>query len=497
MTLKDSNGNVISTTTTGPDGSYSFSGIPAGNYTIEETQPNGYGSSTTNTLNVSVPTGGLPNQNFGETVGSLRGVVFFDKDDDGVQDSDEPGIGGATVTLSGMDANSNLVNRTLTTSPDGSYAFTDVLAGTYAIQETQPANYNDGKDAPGNAGGTLSNDNRDGIGLDPAEDGTGYTFGERGTSISGTVWNDKDKDGTRDGDETAGISGVILTLQDIAGNVVMTTTTDANGNYVFAGVLPGSYQIVETQPNGYGSSTTNLLNVVVTTAGLTNQNFGDTLSNLAGVVFRDDNDNGVQDANEPGIGGVQVTLTGTDVNGVTHTWTTTTDANGRYTFADVPQGTYTLTEAQPTDYFDGKDTAGNAGGSAADDVISQIGVGAGSDATDYNFGERSTSHLGDFVWQDTNRNGRQDTGEPGVAGVTVTLYSGRGEVVGTTTTDANGRYAFSNLPPGAYIRGVYIAGRLPVHPAEWRRCRPRQQRQPSDGPDRPRHAGCGHEQRRL
>ncbi|MCL2783002.1 MAG: hypothetical protein FWD80_03390, partial [Propionibacteriaceae bacterium] len=58
------------------------------------------------------------------------------------------------------------------------------------------------------------------------------------------------------------------------------------------------------------------------------------------------------------------------------------------------------------------------------------------------------SALGDFVWDDLNGNGIQDAGEPGVAGVKVTL-SGRDDlnnvVSGTATTDTNGKYSFPNL----------------------------------------------------
>jgi len=54
--------------------------------------------------------------------------------------------------------------------------------------------------------------------------------------------------------------------------------------------------------------------------------------------------------------------------------------------------------------------------------------------------------VGDFVWRDNNQNGRQDTGEPGVGGVTVRLYNCLGNaLVATTTTDINGYYLFSNL----------------------------------------------------
>jgi len=59
-------------------------------------------------------------------------------------------------------------------------------------------------------------------------------------------------------------------------------------------------------------------------------------------------------------------------------------------------------------------------------------------------------HLGDTVWMDDNGNGAQDLGEKGVAGVTVTLLDENGSVVGTTTTDANGKYEFVIKEPGKY-----------------------------------------------
>lgn len=58
--------------------------------------------------------------------------------------------------------------------------------------------------------------------------------------------------------------------------------------------------------------------------------------------------------------------------------------------------------------------------------------------------------LGDFVWNDLNRNGIQDAGEPGVSGVTVKLYSCAGALLATTQTSSNGGYTFSQLSPGSY-----------------------------------------------
>ena len=60
------------------------------------------------------------------------------------------------------------------------------------------------------------------------------------------------------------------------------------------------------------------------------------------------------------------------------------------------------------------------------------------------------------MWRDDNHNGVQDSGEPGLPGFTVLLLDCNGTVLRTTTTDANGQYAFSGLPAGSY-RVVFVA----------------------------------------
>ncbi|MBK9462532.1 MAG: carboxypeptidase regulatory-like domain-containing protein [Sphingobacteriales bacterium] len=54
------------------------------------------------------------------------------------------------------------------------------------------------------------------------------------------LWNDTNGDGVQDPGET-GIPGVTITLYDSNGDVIATTTTDDNGNYVFEGLPAGDY----------------------------------------------------------------------------------------------------------------------------------------------------------------------------------------------------------------------------------------------------------------
>ena len=70
------------------------------------------------------------------------------------------------------------------------------------------------------------------------------------------------------------------------------------------------------------------------------------------------------------------------------------------------------------------------------------------------YGVDLAASIGDRVWHDVNVNGLQDGGvETGLVGVVVHLYDVNSALVGTTTTDTNGLYAFTNLVPGVYSVG--------------------------------------------
>ncbi len=62
----------------------------------------------------------------------------------------------------------------------------------------------------------------------------------------------------------------------------------------------------------------------------------------------------------------------------------------------------------------------------------------------------ATGSVGDRVWQDANRNGIQDAGEAGMAGVRVYLYRADGTNVDTTVSNADGNYLFRHVAPGNY-----------------------------------------------
>lgn len=68
----------------------------------------------------------------------------------------------------------------------------------------------------------------------------------------------------------------------------------------------------------------------------------------------------------------------------------------------------------------------------------------------YTFASVGLAFIGDLVWEDMNRNGIQEEGEPPLANVLVELYDGDKLYLASTTSDDFGRYFFEAVEPGKY-----------------------------------------------
>ena len=198
-------------------------------------------------------------------------------------------------------------------------------------------------------------------------------------SMGDRVWLDSNGNGLQDSGE-AGFANVTVKLLNASGAVVATTTTDAAGNYLFQGLLPGQYKVQVVSPDGYkfttadagtndaidndvvwnGTGTNTGTSGLVTLAAGENNTSVDAglkvcLVKVGDTIWWDANGNGIQDAGERGVAGVNVKLTGAGNDGVFGTAddvvrTTTTDANGKYAFNDVAWGKYKLTLDTPNGY---------------------------------------------------------------------------------------------------------------------------------------------------
>ncbi|MPT46989.1 MAG: DUF11 domain-containing protein [Sphingobium sp.] len=451
ITLKQG-GTVIATTTTDANGHYTFPNLPAGNYTVEEDQPKGYGSSTPDSGSVNVSPGQNQKVDFGDTSSTLAGSVFVDSDNDGVRQSGERGIEGVTVRLTGTDDSGKAVDISLKTDASGNYRFDDLLSGTYVVTETQPAAYSDGLDSVGSHGGTLGNDSISAITLPVGTDATDYAFGERGQGQGGVVYVDTNRNGRQDPGEP-GIPNVIVELQKPDGTVIQTVTTGPDGSYNFTDIEAGDYVIVEKQPDGYGDAPENPTNHVPLKVGVDTPvvpvNFGERVSSLTGRVYNDTNGDGTQNSNEPGIPGVTLTLTGTDARGTPVTQTVVSGPDGSYVFTGLPGGNYVVTETQPDGYSTHTNRPGTSGGAVSGDVISAITLTGAEDAIGYLYGEQGEgARISGHVWFDADHDRARNGSEEVKADWTVELLLGN-ELIASTTTGADGSYQFDGVAPGS------------------------------------------------
>jgi len=201
--------------------------------------------------------------------------------------------------------------------------------------------------------------------------------------------------------------------------------------------------------------------------------------NVGNFVWEDSDRDGIQDAGEPGLPGVTVQLWNESKTNLIDS--DVTDSNGNYRLIAPSPGNYRVRAILPGagDYF----TVKNAGGDdLRDSDINPSGLNAGFTDT-YTFASNLISitsidigivkfytptptrtptpvSVGNFVWHDLNRNGIQDSGEPGVGGVMVQLWnSSKTLLIGTTTTDGNGFYRLVAPGPGNYrVRVIPPAG---------------------------------------
>lgn len=307
--------------------------------------------------------------------------------------------------------------------------------------------------------------------------------------IGDRVWIDVNGNGVQDTGEV-GLDGVTVRLYSAGPDNTFgtaddllegTTTTGDNpdtpatetGFYLFENLEPNiAYQVEFVLPAGFsftlqdqgGNTTDSDANpttgrtaaIPPLDAGQTDDTWDAGLIQGAAIgdfVWRDTNENGIQDAGESGVAGVTVRLLNS-AGGVLGT--TTTDASGLYLFSGLSAGTYRVEFVLPTGFSftlpnHGSNDAKDSDANLADGRTDLITLGANEVNRTWDAGLVQAAAIGDFVWHDTNNNGIQDAGESGIQGVTVNLRNSSGAWLASTTTDANGFYLFSGLSAGQYL----------------------------------------------
>ncbi len=422
---------------------------------------------------------------------SISGNVWLDNDLDLSREISEQILSGIELALWQRNNSGNYIDtgHRATTGADGNYEFPkslEIKPGDYRVVQTQPAGLFSVGAVPGTVDGQVVGAAFDDNTLTDiviplgGQTSINNDFAEAApASIAGYVYQDDNDDGRRDENElgVAGVTVRLVPIHTLAPQAELSVTTAADGSYAFSGLAPGQYEIIEVdQPANLldGRDSAGWVKGVVVGVAEnpgdrirdillfgddhgTEYNFGELRwGSLAGLVLLaapgEDCSGLHDDDGSTALPGVRVelqTAAGDLVSQVT------TSADGSYLFDQVPRGNYRIVQFTPAGLLDGSAhpgvidgvQVGNAvgGGLIQDVILTPGGVGV-----NYNFCEASPALISGYVYHDQSNDGVRDQNEAGIGGTAVSLVDTDGQIVATSTTDANGRYEFAGVVPGEY-----------------------------------------------
>jgi hypothetical protein len=360
-------GDRIDSVLTDAGGEYEFELLPIGSYSVSEASRAGWrqtappGSTFAITIDSSrTVAADLDFGNFSEH--TIVGTKYNDVNGNSVRDSGEVGIPNWQIVANGP------VNDTTQTDADGRYVLDGLGSGSYTVieenrlgwQQTYPA-------GAGTHSVTF---------LGPEEAVTGMDFGNfRLGFVTGSIFDDDNQNGFRDPEDQPLVGWSVRITPADSVDPLMTVLTDVSGNYVFYNLFAGTYGVcvippadwVQTLPVGCYSVT------VASGDSLSGNAFGMFhLGSISGTVYHDRNNNGVQDGDQPIPIQWRVVLEPSS----TPAETTVTDAQGKYSFTDLPFGIYTVRQLPDTGWVD----------TYRSGVPYTVNVTSGIDTTGLNFG---------------------------------------------------------------------------------------------------------------
>lgn len=532
--------DAVATTLSDVNGYYEFTQLNPGDYYVEidsttvpsmiKLIPNGVGTAQTDsdfdpTLN-KTSVFNLPANTNNHDVDAgfvykpvlLGDRVWLDKNRDGIQDTNEIGVGNVHLKLYKYDDSNNRVYLVDTyTDSQGNYSFNMLnpyqfvnqafIPYRYVLEVEQPPFYDvslmlhvtnnndDDSDFHEEAGTYWSDD----VAVTNGYVASIMTIDaalvyETGT-IGDYVFEDDNRNGLYDGYETSleNVEVNLYQMIDSQYTLIKTTYTDQNGMYVFDGLDPGDYQLGIVAPTNYtltlyqagtlenqssfcpaiqssddysGLETVDCQgadvnktkwislapgeNILYQDAGL-QPKYG----HIGDLIWRDDNQNGIQDLEEVGVSGVTLNLLN-DLGDLVQS--VQTDGTGYYQFNHVNPGTYSVEIQIPANHTLTSKNSGDVDKDSDFDLVTfesnqfEILPGESIDTIDGGL-IPGPSSIGDYVWLDANRNGLQDIDEVGIKDVTITLYQlhqNDWQLVSTTQTDELGHFEFNELLPGTY-----------------------------------------------
>ena len=462
-------GAARATAETAGDGTYSFTELADGEYTVCETLKEGWAQTSptegvecdggTIGYSVAIEDGAeVTGKDFGNfKLGKISGYKFSDLDDNGEWDEDfeipensEPGLSGWTIKLDAGTEN----EKTATTDENGKYEFTGVSRGAHVISEELQNGWKQTMPESGSYTVTIT---------DSGNEFTDNNFGNVQYAQITIEKSDDPESGTFE-----------FNLMDENGNVSQNASINVDDDEEevnFNNILPGSYKLAEVNPEGWSGTTTASCTVgdndsFDPTTGLFTINAGDiftcSFNNtefglISGRKFMDANFDGQEgDAEESLDGWTVILYTGGNDELIEKERTTT--ENGTYTFKNLEPGEYYICEdftgqtdwvqSYPSDQF----TCSN--GTQGYEITLPAGQKI---ENGYDFGNYKKTIITGYKWWDFNKDGEWDKGEPSVGGQEIELDKVQENGIVTElvqlslfSTDADGKFSFTVNETGTY-----------------------------------------------
>lgn len=295
-------------------------------------------------------------------------------------------------------------------------------------------------------------------------------------AVGDFVWNDLNKNGRQDVGEP-GVDDIELILLDSIQNEISRTFSQDGGAYVFKGLTPGKYYIklgdhddfkptIPYYANNDINSDIDILFKKTSAIFVYDESIiedvdiglyeihQDTggLSSIGDLVWEDANQNGLQDAGESGISGIELILFDRSRNEIKRT---ISDANGFYVFDSLAVGQYYVQLVPSSPYVPTRsDFTQSDRNSDIDHLFlktSMITLDADEYRDDIDVGLFRPAAIEGFIWNDTNSDCTFDVSESFAKRLKVELLDRELEIVKTTYSQEDGSFGFGSIPPATYF----------------------------------------------
>jgi hypothetical protein len=269
------------------------------------------------------------------------------------------------------------------------------------------------------------------------------------TTIRGIVFDDKNNNGILENSDSLLTGWTIYAFDSTGTRYITAVSSDDSGRCNLLVYDTGWYRIRENptyhwtptvprqNPQEYLVDVSRLDTVL---DGYFFGNFRLPSGVVQGSVFEDINRNGIRDQDESGLTSWIVNII--DSNVVQQT--IQTDGSGNYLLSDVPVGMHSISLSSQLHWIQSLPVANY-----------QITVDSGQtiDSIDFGVYALSPGSISGIVYDDVDRNGVRDAGEPAMKGARINLT---GQAIASAVTDDSGRYTFPGLWSGSYSLNVVI-----------------------------------------